>query len=57
MKELLFGAVVGLVCFCGYLLNRIAVVSHRVDMVIMVQQSQDIRLDKLEGDPPASQSP
>lgn len=44
----LLGFVIALSGFCGYLLNRIAVVSHRVDMSIMVQQSQDARLDALE---------
>jgi hypothetical protein len=44
----LLGFVLALLGFCGYLLNRIAVVSHRVDMAIMVQQSQDARLDALE---------
>jgi hypothetical protein len=44
----LLGVVIGLLCCYGYLLNRIAVVSHRVDMAIMAQQSQDARLDALE---------
>jgi hypothetical protein len=44
----LLGFVLALSGLCGYLLNRIAVVSHRVGMVIMVQQSQDARLDALE---------
>jgi len=44
----LLGFVIALSGFCGYLLNRIAAVSHRVDMAIMVQQSQDARLDSLE---------
>lgn len=48
MKAFLLGFCVGLTGMCGYLLNRIAVVSHRVDMAIMVQQSQHARLDALE---------
>lgn len=48
MKTFLLGFCVGLTGMCGYLLNRISVVSHRVDMTIMVQQSHDARLDALE---------
>ena len=48
MKFFLLGCYIGLTGMCGYLLNRISVVSHRVDMAIMVQQSQDARLDALE---------
>jgi len=48
MKAFLFGCCVGLSAMCAYLLDRISVVSHRVDMTIMVQQSQDARLDALE---------
>jgi len=44
----LLGFVLALSGLCGYLLNRIAAVSHRVDMAIMVQQSQDARIDSLE---------
>jgi hypothetical protein len=44
MKAFLFGAYIGLTAMCGYLLHRISVVSHRVDMVIMVQQGTSHQL-------------
>jgi hypothetical protein len=44
MKAFLFGCCVGLSAICAYLLDRISVVSHRVDMAIMVQQAANDQL-------------
>jgi hypothetical protein len=40
----LLGFVIALSGFCGYLRNRISVVSDRVDMAIMVQQAANDQL-------------
>jgi hypothetical protein len=49
MKDVCWLAVVGVLSWLLLVaFQRIAVVSHRVDMVIMIQQSQEIAIDALE---------